>query len=111
MNRKKSVLAIVATFLVIGSTHSAMALGYKTEINTGNDNFINDHRGSILAKQTTMAGVGHQLVGQRVRAAMPDLGKVNYTSRNNTYENRGEIKGIQNTIGGVAFQAVGQEVY
>lgn len=111
MNRKYAVSVLVAIFLTIGSVTSGMALGVKTEIDTRNDTFTNRRGGSIEGKLTVMGGVGHNLVGQRVRAAMPDLGNVTYTSRNNTYINQGKIKGTQNAIGGVGFQAVGQEVY
>ena len=111
MKRKYAVPVLMAIFLTIGSVHSAMALGVKTEIDTRNDTFANRRGGLLLGKQTVMAGVGHNLVGQRVRAAMPDLGSVTYTSRNNTYTNNGKIKGTQNVIGGAGFQAVGQEVY
>lgn len=111
MKTKKTIITAAVLLLVAMSGSSALAIGFKTVIDSGNDTFIQKGKGKIIARQTTVAGVSHQSAGLRVRAVMPDVGTLQYTSRNNTYMNKGIIKGTQNTMGGVAFQTVGMEVY
>ena len=88
----------------------AFALGFKVVVDTRNDTFTNNDK--ISGTQiNTGAALGSQIVAQRARAPMPDVGNLTYTSRNNKYVNNGKITGYQLNAAGGASQVVAQESY
>ena len=99
--------ALVLALLLISS--SGYAIGYKVDIDTRNDTFIN--KGKMTAKTSSSGGVSSNVLALRARTPQVDIGTVTYTSRNNTYINEGEMEAIMNASGGAATQTVALEAY